>query len=562
MTTPLRVGNASGCYGDRYSAVAEMLSGGPLDVLTGDYLGELTMLILGRERLAGSSAGYARMFLRQMQDNLALALERGVRVVTNAGGLNPAALVEALAGLGTGARIAYVDGDDVLSHAETLGLSTPDGAPPLTANAYLGAWGICEALRADADVVVAGRVTDASLVVGPAAAHFGWSPEDLDALAGATVAGHVLEGGAQATGGNYPFFTELDVSHPGFPLAEVQADGSAVVTKHPGTGGAVTVDTVTAQLLYEIGGPRYAGPDVTVRLDTIRLGLDGHDRVRIDNTHGEPPPPQTKVCTTSVAGFRNEITLILTGLDVEAKAALVQRQLLAALPTRPSQLHAELARTDHADPATQQEAAALLRITVSDADPAVVGEPFSRAVVELGLASYPGFSVTAPPADARSYGRVTSHLVPARGHAVVLPDRTWVPIPAPARTRELEPVAPPELPDPLPPGPTRRAPLGRVLGARSGDKGGTANVGVWARDADGWRWLAHLLTPDRVRTLLPEVAGLDVRCHLLPNLRAINVELPGLLGEGVAASIRFDPQAKGLGEWLRARVVDVPEALL
>jgi hypothetical protein len=560
--SPLRIGNASGFYGDRYTAVAEMLGDGPLDVLTGDYLAELTMLILGRQRLSDPATGYARTFLRQMRDNLALARERGVRIVANAGGLNPAGLAAALTELGTGARVAYVDGDDLLPHAESLNLP----GDLLTANLYLGAWGIATALKEDADVVVTGRVTDASLVVGPAAAHFGWGPDDLDALAGATVAGHVLECGAQATGGNFPFFTEIagpgSVFRPGFPLAEISADGASVITKHPGTGGAVTVDTVTAQLLYEIGSPRYAGPDVTARFDTITLDADGPDRVRIHGVRGEPPPPRAKVCTTAVAGFRNELTLVLTGLDIEAKAELVRRQLLAALPALPDQVRVDLARTDHTDAATQQEAAALLRITVSDPDPTVVGTPFSRAAVELGLASYPGFTATALPGDAHPYGRVSSCLVPARGHAAVLPDGTWVPVSAPLDTREPAPVAAPPLPEPLPAGPTSRAPLGRVLGARSGDKGGTANVGVWARDDTAWRWLAHLLTPDTVRALLPEAAVLDVRCHLLPNLRAVNVELPGLLGEGVPATTRFDPQAKGLAEWLRSRLVDVPQVLL
>ncbi len=566
MVQPLRIGNASGFYGDRAAAVHEMLTGGPLDVLTGDYLAELTMFILGRDRHADAGAGYARTFLQQMRDYLALARERGVRIVSNAGGLNPYALAKALVELGTGARIAYVTGDDLLPHAAGLGLTGSDGSQPLTANAYLGGWGIAQALREGADVVVTGRVTDASLVVGPAAAHFGWERADYDSLAGATVAGHVVECGAQATGGNYPFFTELDrggkVFYPGFPIAEVHADGSSVITKHPGTSGAVTVDTVTAQLLHEISGARYPGPDVTTRFDTISLAPDGKDRVRISAARGEPPPPETKVCCTAVAGFRNEVTFVLTGLEVDAKAELVTRQLLAALPSRPADVHVDLARTGHPNAATQQEAAALLRITVRDPDLAVVGKTFSRAAVELGLASYPGFTLTAPPTDAEPYGRVTSHLVPARGHAAVLPDGTWTPIPPPKHFRPLEPAESPPLPPPLPHGPTRRMPLGTVLGARSGDKGGDAIVGVWARSEPAWQWLAHFLTPDAVRTLLPEAAPLAVQCYLLPNLRAVNVVLPGLLGEGVPATTRFDPQAKALGEWLRSRVVEVPEQAL
>jgi hypothetical protein len=253
---PLRIGNASGFYGDRFSALREMLEGGPLDFLTGDYLAELTMLILGRDRMKNPEGGYAKTFLRQLEQSLALAVERKVRIVANAGGLNPAGLAEQLralaAKLGLSVRVAHVEGDDLLGRAQELGFGEA-----LTANAYLGAWGIAACLDAGADIVVTGRVTDASLVVGPAASHFGWKRDDWDCLAGAMVAGHVLECGTQATGGNFSRFGELDLRHPGFPLAEVHADGSCVITKHPGTGGAVTVDTVKAQLVYEIAALRH-----------------------------------------------------------------------------------------------------------------------------------------------------------------------------------------------------------------------------------------------------------------------------------------------------------------
>ncbi|GAA3458463.1 hypothetical protein J2S66_000406 [Saccharothrix longispora] len=405
----IRVGNASGFYGDRFSAVREMLRGGRLDVLTGDYLAELTMLILGRDRAKDPALGYARTFLRQLEDNLGEALERGVKIVSNAGGLNPEGLAAAIDGLGTGAKVAHVTGDDVRSEF-------PDA---LTANAYLGAWGIAEALKAGADVVVTGRVTDASLVVGPAAAHFGWDRDDWDRLAGATVAGHVLECGAQATGGNYPFFTEIDATRPGFPIAEVEADGSVLITKHDGTGGAVTVDTVTAQLLYEIGDPAYPGPDVVSHFDTIRL--DPHERgVRISGVRGSPPPDTLKVCLNTLGGFRNSTTFVLTGLDVEAKAGLVRRQLEDAIGA--DGLTWALARTEHVDADTEEAASALLHVTVKTADPKRA-KAFSRAGVELALASYPGFHVTAPPGDGTPFGVYRAAYVPrdAVPHRVVLP---------------------------------------------------------------------------------------------------------------------------------------------
>ncbi|RCW45907.1 uncharacterized protein DUF1446 [Halopolyspora algeriensis] len=566
---PLRIGNASGFYGDRRSAVHEMLTEGPLDVLTGDYLAELTMLILGRDRMKDPTRGYAKTFLRQMEENLGVALDRGVKIVVNAGGLNPAGLARALRDLAErvqlDAAVAHVAGDDLLDRAAELGFGEP-----LTANAYLGAWGIAECLRGGADVVVTGRVTDASLVVGPAAAHFGWARDDYDALAGAVAAGHVVECGAQATGGNYSFFTELteaghDLGRPGFPIAEVHADGSSVITKHEGTGGAVTVGTVTAQLLYEIAGGRYAGPDVTARFDEIELSRLGPDRVRISGTRGEPPPPALKVGLNSLGGFRNQVEFVLTGLDIEAKAALVRGQMDSALAdTPPAEVRWSLARTDRADAEVEEEASAVLRCVAKDPDSAVVGRAFSGAAVELALAGYPGFHMTAPPADAAPYGVFTSSWVDAAAveHLAVLPDGERIPVPPAPETRELRPVEEPPLPEPLPDGPTRTAPLGRIAGARSGDKGGSANIGVWVRTDEAWRWLAHTLTVAEFRRMLPETADLEVTRYLLPRLRAVNFVVDGLLGEGVAAQVRFDPQAKAVGEWLRARCVDIPEVLL
>ncbi|RJQ81407.1 DUF1446 domain-containing protein [Amycolatopsis panacis] len=560
----LRIGNASGFYGDRFSAVREMLTGGPLDVLTGDYLAELTMLILGRDRLKDPDRGYARTFLRQMEENLGLAKDNGVRIVANAGGLNPAGLAAALrelaAKLGIDVRIAHVEGDDLISRAERLGFGKP-----LTANAYLGAWGIAACLDAGADVVVTGRVTDASVLVGPAAAHFGWAREDYDALAGAVAAGHVIECGAQATGGNYAFFREQPIGNPGFPIAEIHADGSSVITKHPGTGGVVSTGTVTAQLLYEITGARYANPDVTARFDTLMLAADGPDRIRISGARGEAPPPTVKVCLNRLGGFRNETTFVLTGLDIEEKAALVRDQLEGALANRrPADLRWTLARTDHADAETEEQASALLHVAVKDADPKVAGRAFSSAVVELALASYPGFHVTAPPSEAVPYGVYSAAYVDTAEvpHVAVLPDGSRVDIAPAAETRPLSEVDEPALPEPPVAGPVRRVPLGRVAGARSGDKGGNANLGVWVRSDAAWRWLVRRLTVAEFRRLLPETETLPVTRHLLPNLWAMNFVVEGILGEGVASQARFDPQAKALGEWLRARELDVPEELL
>jgi hypothetical protein len=578
MSADLRIGNCSGFYGDRLSAMREMLEGSvegrPLDVLTGDYLAELTMLILGKDTLKNPSLGYARTFVRQAEDCLGLALERGVRIVSNAGGLNPAGLAERLrevaGGLGLDPAIAHVEGDDLRPLAGELGL-----ADALTANAYLGGRGIAAALTAGADVVVTGRVTDASLVLGPALAHHGWASDDWDALAGAVVAGHVLECGAQATGGNFSGFGTLpDRSRPlGFPLAEVAADGSSVVTKHDGTGGAVTVDTVTAQLLYEVQSTRYLGPDVTVDLSSIELEQVGRDRVAVRGVRGEAPPEQLKVCVNTLGGWRNTVELVLTGLEVEEKAAWVREQLGAALDPAPAEVVWSPVAQPPPDAASEEAASVLLRCTVKDPDPGPVGKPFTAAVVELALASYPGFTMTAPPGAPTPYGvyraalvdraRVEHAVVHADGRREVVADPPTSPQP-PRDTSGTRPSPYPHPTDTL----TRRLPLGSFVHARSGDKGGDANLGLWVRHdgppekyAARVEWLSKLITPTKVRELVPEAAHLEVEVFLLPNLGGVNVVLHGLLGDGVAAGTRFDPQAKGLGEWVRSRLVSIEEGL-
>lgn len=570
---PLRVANASGFYGDRFDAVHEMLTGGDIDILTGDYLAELTMLILAMDRLKDPTLGYAKTFLRQMEDCLAIAVERGVRIVVNAGGLNPGGLAVAVRDLaervGVDAAVAHVEGDDLLHRADELGLDSP-----LAVNAYLGAWGIAEALRSGADVVVTGRVTDASLVVGAAAHRFDWARTDYDRLAGAVAAGHIIECGTQATGGNFAFFTELaDLQRPGFPIAEIESDGSSVITKHPGTGGAVTVDTVTAQLLYEIGGARYGGPDVTTRFDTATLTQEGPDRVRVAGVIGEAPPPTLKVGVNRLGGYRNEVVFVLTGLDIDAKAELVKAQMAHAVP---ADAKWTLARTDHSDAATEEESSALLRCVVRGADAQSIGRPFTNAAIELALASYPGFHVTAPPSAASPYGVFSAvHLDAATvPHVVVLADGTRIDIDPATDTRALEPLpsaervgstGAPDAPGTSGAtdfGPTRRVALGTVAAARSGDKGGSANIGVWVRTDDQFEWLVAALTADELRRLLPETAELGVTRHVLANLRAVNFVIDDILGEGVSSQARFDPQAKALGEWLRSRHIDIPEALL
>ncbi|HUC60014.1 MAG TPA: acyclic terpene utilization AtuA family protein, partial [Streptosporangiaceae bacterium] len=470
----LRVANCSGFYGDRLSAAREMVDGGPIDVLTGDWLAELTMLLLGKAVLGGRP-GYARTFVASMEQVLPACVERGIKVVSNAGGLDPAGCAAAVAEVarraGVSPVIAYVSGDDLLprlpglltdGHAlanldtgETLASA---GVKPLTAHAYLGGLPIAAALSAGADIVITGRVTDAALVVGPGMWRFGWTGDDLDALAGAVVAGHVLECGCQATGGNYSFFDEVpDLAHAGFPLAELAADGSSVITKHQGTGGLVSVGTVTAQLLYEIGAPAYLNPDVTARFDTIRLSQLGPDRVRVSGVRGEPPPASLKVSLNYAGGFRNSMVLVLEGLDPAAKAELAEQAIWARIDGGKGSFERVDVDLVGRDPA-------LLRISVLDRDKAKVGRAFSAAVVETGLASYPGFYALSPPGDASAYGVFWPTLIPADlvSTSVMIGTQTlWT---GPARvtpTRNDQP--PPQLPQPEQPQPEQAQPAHTAL---------------------------------------------------------------------------------------------------
>ena len=582
MDRPVRIANCSGFYGDRMSALAEMVDGGPVDVITGDYLAEVTMLVLAKNRLKKPGGGYASTFLRQLRPVVAKVAERGIKVVVNAGGLDPAGLAaatrELLSEAGVDLAVAHVEGDDLapripalladgheLSHLDTGEPFTGWGRDPLTANAYLGGFGVQAALAAGADIVVTGRVADASLITGAAAWWWRWAPADLDALAGAVAAGHVIECGAQATGGNFSGFQQIeDLSHPGFPLAEVDRDGTSVITKHEGTGGAVTVDTVTAQLLYEIGAPGYLNPDVVAHLDTVRLEPAGPDRVRISGVVGSVPPPTTKVAITGLGGWRNESTFVLTGTDIDAKAALVEQAVRARLDGDPGITDLRFTRIGApvADPADQMAGSSLLHVSV-DGEQGSAGRAFSSLCVELALSSYPGIYGMGVPGSGGPYGVYWPTLV-LQGlldHTVVHPDGRHEIVPPPP-TAPYDGGAPTGPAEPYKAGETIDGPLGRLVHARSGDKGGNANVGLWVASPAAWPWLRATMTTEQLRKLLPETADLAIDRYELPNLRAVNFVVRGLLDGGATEARRFDKQAKALGEWVRARHVPLPVELL
>ncbi|SNT47554.1 acyclic terpene utilization AtuA family protein [Rhodococcoides kyotonense] len=582
---PVRIGNASGFYGDRIAAFREMVDGGPVDVVTGDYLAELTMLILWKARKKDPDTGYARTFLTQLKQVLKDCIDKNIKIVVNAGGLNPSGLAdkvrELAVELGVEAKVAHIEGDDIhprlaklqaeghrLRHLDK-GIDLADAdVDPVSANVYLGGWGIAAALESGADIVICPRVTDASLVVGASAWWHGWKRDDFDALAGSVLAGHIIECGPQATGGNYSQINEVvDRRYPGFPIAEVAHDGSFVITKHPGTGGLVSVGTVTAQLLYEVDHPQYLNPDVTAHFDTALVEQEDEARVRVSNVKGTPPPSSLKVAMNYVGGFRNTMTMVLTGLDIEEKAAWAIDELFEILGGRKSfdDSDVQLLRFDSSDPATAAQASAHLRVTVKDRDRAKVDRAFSGAVLELALGGYAGFHTTTPPSSATEFGIYWPTLVPTTEvkHVVVHQDGSRDIVPhtpgvSNARTESADDTV--DTTTEL--RPATRRPIGHVVAARSGDKGGKANVGVWTDSDERWSWLRGHLTVERFVELVPEATGLTVRRHEFANLRALNFVIDGFLGDGVASSTRPDAQAKGLGEYLRARHTDVPDALV
>jgi hypothetical protein len=585
MIRPVRIGNASGFYGDRLTAMRDLVFGADVDVVTGDYLAELTMLILWKAKQKNPETGYARTFLTQFEQVVGECARRGIKIVVNAGGLNPAGMAAEVRRLaddaGVSLNVAHVEGDDLIprlpelrangipfAHLDTGEMLADADIEPVTANAYLGGWGIAAALTAGADVVITGRITDAALVVGVGAWWHDWAHTDYDALAGAVAAGHIIECGPQATGGNYSQFQEItDRRYPGSPIAELAADGSFVITKPENTGGLVCPGTVIAQLLYEVAAPAYANPDVVAHFDTVDVAQDGPGRVRVSGTTGSPPPPDLKVSMNYIGGFRNTMTMVLTGLNIEDKAAWAEAELFELLGGKNQfdSVDVQLLRYDTPDPACLMDATAHLRITVKDGDRAKVDRSFSNAVVELAVGGYPGFHTTSPPVSASEFGVYWPTLMPAARveHVVVHADGRRQVIPHSTEVSATVTVEPAPLPiEPVDFGPSTRRPLGEIVAARSGDKGGNANVGLWTDTPEQWEWLRAHMTVDRFQELVPETTGLLVRRYEFPNLRALNFVIVSYLGQGVSSCTKTDPQAKGLGEYLRALQTEIPDKLV
>ena len=582
----IRIANCSGFYGDKLSIARDMIEGGPIDVLTGDYLAELTMTILYNQKLKrGEEHGYVGTFLKQFKDVAKLAQEKDIKIVTNAGGLNPssmaAAVVEIVQELNLDLKVAYIEGDDLMPRIDELykggeTLTNIDKAldlqnykkKPITANAYLGAWGIKEALDNGADVVICPRVTDAAVVIGPAAWKYNWSRDQYDELAGALAAGHIIECGAQATGGNYSFFQEVPTfDNIGYPIAEIYEDGSFVITKHENTGGLVSVGTVTAQLLYEIGSPAYLNPDVISHFDTLEITQESQDRVLVKNNRGSSPTKTHKVCINLVGGYRNGIELLLTGLDIEEKSKLIVDQIFKSLGGREQfdKVDIQLHRTDKENPTSNEEAQAFLRIDVMSSNSDLVGRLFNAKIIELALANFPGWTGRSGVVPSGAYIEYWPALVNSKyikEHIHI--DGKVIDV-IPTSQMDLEEKYYQKVPyenNKLDVNNFKEEYFGKIFGTRSGDKGGCANLGVWAKSQDAYSFLFEFLTVKKLKELMPDLDEFQIDRYELPNILSLNFYVHGILQDGVSSSTRMDGQAKSLGEYLRAKKINFPEQLL
>jgi len=580
---PVRIANFSGYFGDRYTAIDEVIGGDPVDVLMGDYLAEITLAALAKSYLRNPSKGYVDYFVAQIKPHLKSIAERGLKVVTNAGGFNPAALAAALKDLiaeeGFGLRVAFVDGDNILSelqsliaagHAfESLDTRLPLSAwghEPIVANAYLGGWGIAAALEGGADIVICGRVTDASLTLGPCAWWHGWKCEQWDQLASAVLAGHIIECGAHATGGNFTGFQTLpSMMKPGFPIAEIADDGTILITKHSGDGGAVTIDTVTAQLLYEIQGPRYLNPDVTAHVETAQLSQVGADVVRISRIKGSPPPPTTKVAVFAQIGFQIVKLVFATGLDVDAKANLLRAQIEdIARESGIDEVSVVRLGVPATDPRSQWDSTVTIRImATARVEEALSPQNFALKVDSLYLSSFPGFftdTAALPVIHPRPRIEYWPALLAqsALRHRVTHHDGAEVIVDPPAKYAiSTQPIHP--EPKPVVASDGIIMPLGSVAYARCGDKGGNSNVGIWTPNPDAWPWLRTELSTEKFRQLLPDAGNLKITRHEFPKLKAVHFIVHGLFGQGGSSNLRVDQIGKAVGEYILSRHISIPE---
>jgi len=585
------IGAASGMWGDASIATPQLIGTGRLDYLVYETLAEITMAIMTRAKQRSGELGYAIDIVNPILRQALPEIHRqGIKVVTNAGGVNPAACAEALRTialeLDLPLRIATVEGDDlmpILGELRAAGLTemvrgTPIPERPISMNAYLGAMPIADALDAGADVVITGRCADSALVLGPLIHEFGWQPQDLDLLAQGSLAGHLLECSTQVTGGLMTDWEEVPSwVNMGFPIGECHADGSFVITKPDGTDGIVSVKSVTEQILYEIGDPRrYLLPDVVCDFSEVRVAEEGRDRVRVTGARGLPPPPTLKACALEQDGFRLTAMLMVGGRDAapraeRAGAAILDRVRMilrgANLPdfreTSIEALGAEATYGPHAR--TRDTREAVLKLAAHH-DEKVALDVLARELPSIGMSMAQGVT-----AGGGGRARPTPFI---RLHSFLLP-RFMVQVrtaldgeEVPARSvpadlfQEPPPSDDPDIaPAPAPEGPTEVLPLLALAFARSGDKGDISNIGIAARHPDFLPVIAREVTAERARAYLEHLVRGRARRFSLPGLDAFNFVLEEALAGGGTASLRYDPQGKGMGLMLLEMPVTVPAEL-
>ncbi len=577
---PLIVANCSGFLGDRPGAAREQLDGGDIDVLCGDYLAELTMVILQRQMARNPEAGYCRPFVTELKDVLIDCLDRGVKIVANAGGVNPESCRQAIIALAKAndrsVRVAVVAGDrlterfsgtdaPVVRDFSTNSVIKDPADGLLCAHAYLGARGVARALAGGADVVITGRVVDAAVVLGPAAWHFGWAWDDWDRLAAGITAGHLLECGSQVTGGNYCCMAELEDWRPmAFPIAEIRENGDFDITIHDDQPGNVSIGTVTAQLLYEIQGPVYVTPDVCARFDSVRIDQAGPNRVHISGIRGLPSPPDLKVSLHYEQGYRNSVNFFIGPGQQEEKIRIVEDQFWHNVGG-----HGGFVETERDVFVNQETGVAHLRLAARSSDEAKIGRSFSNAAIHLALASVPGITFDAPPAGARP-------CLATRPGLVRRVDVNTVVLHADGSVEEIAfadggggqaednftgPIVQTDEPTGSW-GEMVQSRLADFAGARSGDKGGNANIGLWTDRKDRYEWLREHLDSDALRVLLPRPFDGQIKRFEFPLIKAFNFVLVGYLGDGGFANTQIDNQAKYLSEQVRYATLNVPRELV
>lgn len=582
----VRIGCGAGFWGDSAEGSAQLVRAGQLDYLVMDYLAEITMSLLARAKAKKPEAGYATDFVDGVMKPLLPEIARqGIRVVTNAGGVNApaccAALEAAIREAGLDLKVAAVVGDDLLPRAAALreaGVTAMEGdlsfpAQPWSANVYLGATPIAAALAAGADIVVTGRCVDSALALGPLMHEFGWREDDYDSLAAGSLVGHIIECGAQCTGGLYTDWREVPGwDDMGFPIAECHADGSCVITKPAGTGGLITPATVAEQVVYEIGDPRaYRLPDVNCDFSTVMLTQDGLDRVHVRGARGHPPGPQYKASVTYKDGFRATATMMIGGREAAAKAARVAdailartRRLFAARgwddyrDVSVEVLGAESTYGPHARQAATREVVLKIGVAHREADPL---ELFAREIfpsataMAQGLTGFAGGRPNVQPVIRLFSCFIDKAEVPV---AVELAGRTLAIAPNVAATPTVPVVDEAALPRFDAPADAVEAPLYLFAHGRSGDKGDSANIGVLARDP---RWLPLLraqLTADAVAHYFAHLVRGKVTRYEWPGLDGFNFVLESALGGGGVASLRHDPQGKAYAQMLLDFPLRVP----